>query len=150
MTATYFDDVALGQRFEAGDYLMTREEIVEFASRFDARPFHVDEKVAEASIFGGLVASGIHTFAAWNNLRLRSERGLRMLAGLGVDKLRYAAPVRPGDRLSLVGECIEKTPSESKPDRGVMRFRHDLVNQHGETVMTLELSLLVARRPEAE
>ena len=73
-----------------------------------------------------------------------------MLAGLGVDKLRYAAPVRPGDRLSLVGECIEKTPSERKPDRGVLRFRHTLVNQHGETVMTLELSLLVARRPAAD
>ena len=56
---------------------------------------------------------------------------------------------RPGRRLSLVGECIEKTPSETKPDRGVMRFRHELVNQHSETVMTLELSLLVARRPGA-
>jgi acyl dehydratase len=147
VTATYFEDIAVGERFEAGEYLMTRDEIVEFATRFDPRPFHLEEAAAEQSIFGGLVASGIHTFAAWNNLRLRSERGLHMLAGLGFDKLRYAAPVRPGDRLSLVGECFEKTPSATKPDRGVMRFRHELVNQHGETVMTVEVTLLVARRP---
>ena len=144
---TYFDDIAVGDRFEAGEYLMTRDEIIEFATRFDPSPFHMDEAAAGRSIFGGLVASGIHTFAAWNHLRLKAEQGLQMLAGLGVDRLRYEAPVRPGDRLSVRAECIEKTASASKSDRGVLRFHHVLLNQDGERVMTLELSLLVARRP---
>lgn len=147
MSDSYFDDIQLGDRIAAGDYLMSREEIVEFAAKYDPRPFHLDEEAGRRSVFGGLVASGIHTVAAWNALRVEAEQGLAMLAGLGLDELRYPVPVRPGDRLSLSAECIERTPSASKPDRGVLRFRHHLLNQDGREVMTCVVSLMVARRP---
>jgi len=143
----YFDDIEVGDVLRSGDYAVTRDEIVEFAGRYDPRPFHLDEAAGEGSLFGGLVASGIHTIAVWNRLRLDAEGGLEMLAGLGFDELRYAVPVRPGDRLSLTATCIEKTASTSKVDRGVMRFHQSLRNQADEEVMTLVVTLLVARRP---
>ena len=59
----YFEDYRTGEVFEIGDYLITREEIVDFASRYDPQPFHVDEAAARDSIFGGLIASGWMTCA---------------------------------------------------------------------------------------
>ncbi|MDP6343695.1 MAG: MaoC family dehydratase [Alphaproteobacteria bacterium] len=144
---TFFDDLEVGDRLAADGYLMTEAEIVEFGGKFDPRPIHTDPTAARQSLFGGLIASGIHTLAAWNRLRFQAEDGLAMLAGLGLDEVRYAAPVRPGDRLSLRAECIEKTPSASKPDRGIMRFRHVLTNQRGEETMSLASIMMVARRP---
>ncbi len=147
MSTRYFDDIEVGEVLKSGPYAMSRAEIVEFAGRYDPRPFHLDEAAGGRSVFGGLVASGIHTIAVWNRLRLDAEGGLEMLAGLGFDELRYAVPVRPGDRLSLTATCIEKEASSTKPDRGVMRFHQSLRNQDGEEVMTLVVTLLVARRP---
>ena len=142
----YFEELETGSTIEAAGYRVSAEEIVAFAERYDPRPFHLDERAGKRSVFGGLVASGIHTIAIWNRLRLDAEAGLAMLAGLGLDELRYLRPVRPGDRLSLRAECVEKRYSQNDPDRGIMRFRHQLVNQSGEEVMTCILTLLVAAR----
>lgn len=147
MTKRYFEDFAVGDGFEAGGYRVTGEEIVEFARRYDPVPFHTDEAAAKESVFGGLVASGIHTIAVWNRLRKDAEDGLVMLAGLGIDELRYPHPVRPDDVLSMRSEVIEISPSARKPDRAVMRFRQTVKNQDGVEVMTAVLALLVAGRP---
>ena len=145
----YYEDIAVGGSLQADGFEVTKSDIVAFGSQFDPRAIHTDEKAAQSSIFGGLVASGIHNLAAWNRLRYDAEAGLVQLAGLGLDELRYQAPVRPGDRLHLTAECIEKRRSLSNADRGIMRFRHRLLSQHDEEVMTLIVSLLVARRPDA-
>ena len=100
MAKRYFEDFTVGEGFEAGGYRMTGEEIVEFARRYDPVSFHTDEAAGRHSVFGGLVASGIHTIAVWNRLRKDAEDGLVMLVGLGLDELRYPHPVRPGDVLS--------------------------------------------------
>ena len=140
-----FDDVAVGDVFEAGPREAPGAEIVGFAERYDPRPYHVSELAGRESMFGGLVASGIHTLAMWNGLRFEAEAGLDQIAGLGLDEVRYHQPVRPGDRLSLRAECIAREPSKSKPDRGVLNFRHELSNQDGELVMSLMALMLAAR-----
>ncbi len=147
MAKRYFEDYAVGDTVEAGGYRVTSEEIVEFARRYDPVPVHVDEAAARDSMFGGLVASGIHTIAVWNRLRKDAEDGLVMLAGLGIDELRYPHPVRPDDVPSMRSEVIEISPSARKPDRAVMRFRQTVTNQDGVEVMTAVLALLVAGRP---
>lgn len=143
--AIFFDDVVLGDTLSAGPYRVEAEEIVAFASRYDPRPYHLEEEAGRQSIFGGLVASGIHTIAIWNRLRFEAEMGLAQLAGLGVDKIRYHTPVRPGDTLRLEATCSEARPSASKPDRGVLTYAHAVLNQDGEVAMTLEVRLLVAK-----
>ena len=59
-----FDELSIGQEFDFGSFRMEREEILDFARRFDPQPFHMDEEAARASIFGGLIASGLNTQAA--------------------------------------------------------------------------------------
>ena len=65
----------------------------------------------------------------------------------GHDKLRWLKPVRPGDTLRLRGEALAVTPSRSKPDRGVLKYRMTIFNQHGEDVMSMLGMQIVKRRP---
>jgi acyl dehydratase len=135
---------------ELGPYVVTREEIMEFARRYDPQPFHLDEEAGRAMHFGGLVASGWHTAAIAH--RLLIEGALKETASLGspgLDELRWLKPVRPGDALTLRIEVLELMPSRSKPDRGSIRWRFELRNQHGETVMSHRPLAMFARRPAA-
>jgi acyl dehydratase len=100
---------------------VTREDIKRFASEFDPQAYHLDEAAAERSVFKGLAASGWHTAAIAMRLSVETRPfGPHPLLGLGVDELRWLAPVRPDDLLHLEGEVVELTPSRSKP-QGISR-----------------------------
>lgn len=148
MEPAYFEDLEVGQSYSTGPYEMTREEIVDFARHWDPRDFHVDDEAAQRSAFGGLVASGAHTFAVYFRLSLQSARESRpqaVEAGLGFD-VRLPHPVRPGDSLSYRGHIIEKRDSGSHPDAGLIRTRHELLNQRGVAVLEVISTSLVRRR----
>ena len=94
----WFDDLVLGMRFKSPEKRVTREDIKRFASEFDPQAYHLDEAAAERSVFGGLVASGWHTAAIAMRLAVETRPfGPHPLLGLGVDELRWLAPVRPDD-----------------------------------------------------
>ncbi|OGA01849.1 MAG: dehydratase [Betaproteobacteria bacterium RIFCSPLOWO2_02_FULL_64_12] len=135
----YFEDFPPGMRVELAGPTLTREEIIEFAKRYDPQPFHVDEEEAKHSIFGGLVASGWHTVSLC--MRLMCDAYLLDAASLGspeVKRVQWKHPVRPGDTLKLRMEVLAAQPSRSKPDRGVVLHRWEVFNQRGECVMTLD------------
>jgi acyl dehydratase len=141
-----FDDIAVGSVMTSTrPYDITAEEIKEVAQRWDPMPFHLDEAAGEATHFGGLVASGAHTIAA--SIRLGAEEVPRTaaIAGLGIDGLRFLAPVRPGDSLSQTTQIVEASPSRSRPDAGIVRGRRSLRNQHGVEVMTYVVTWMVER-----
>lgn len=141
-----FDDIAVGSVLTSlKPYEITTEEIKEVAQRWDPMPFHLDEAAGEASHFGGLVASGAHTIAASIRLGATEVPRTAAIAGLGIDELRFLAPVRPGDRLTQTTEIVEARPSRSRPDAGVVRGRRSLRNQDGIEVMTYVVSWMVAR-----
>src|SRR6476646_2927295 len=97
-------------RFKTGEKLVTREEIKRFAAEFDPQPYHLDEAAAEQSMFRGLAASGWHTAAMAMAMRLAVETrpfGPHPLLGIGVDDLRWLAPVRPGDVILLTGRYAD-------------------------------------------
>lgn len=148
MRGTYFDDLAVGDRIHVGDWPLERDEVVEFAARWDPQPFHVDEAAARESIFGGLTASSLHLFAICTRLFFDHTPPIAVLAMLGKDAVRFPDPARVGETLRYETEVIEKRPSRSKPDRGVIRLRDRLCDAGGTEVMTQEVSLLVARRPD--
>jgi acyl dehydratase len=125
----WFDDLVLGMRFTSPEKRVTREEIKRFASEFDPQPYHLDETAAEHSVFKGLVASGWHTAAIAMRLAIEARPfGPHPLLGLGVDDLRWLAPVRPDDVIHLDGEVVELTPSRSKP-QGIARVKWTAFNQ---------------------
>jgi acyl dehydratase len=124
-----FDDYEVGEVFEFGHLDVTEADIVEFGRKYDPQPFHVDAEAARSSIFGTLVASGWHTAAM--AMRLYVDHMVppgNSLGSPGVDELRFLAPVRPGARLALRVTVVELTPSRSKPDRGLVRHRFEILD----------------------
>jgi acyl dehydratase len=143
----WFDDLVLGMRFKSPEKRVTRDDIKRFASEFDPQAYHLDEAAAERSVFGGLAASGWHTAAIAMRLAVETRPfGPHPLLGLGVDELRWLAPVRPDDVIHLEGEVVELAPSRSKP-QGVARVRWTAFNQRGEPVYTFNPIAIVPRRP---
>jgi acyl dehydratase len=144
----WFDDYKPGAVYEFGYATLTADELVDFATRFDPQPMHIDPVYAAAGPFGGLIASGWHT--AGLMMRLLADNYLSKVASLaspGVDELRWPHPVRAGDRLRLRTTIVEARESRSKPDRGVVRTKAELLNQDDEVVMSLVAVNLVAKRP---
>jgi acyl dehydratase len=144
---TYFEDLEVGQQESFGTYEVTESEIVDFAERYDPQPMHVDPEAAGESMFGGLVASGWHTAAMC--MRLLVEEYLADSAAMGspgVDDLRWHEPVRPGDELTVEAEVLETRPSESRPDRGLVRVAVGVRNGEGTLVMSMESLVFWGRR----
>jgi acyl dehydratase len=126
----YFEDYPVGAGAEYGYRVVEADEIVTFARQYDPQYFHVDPATAPDGPFGGLIASGWHTAAIM--MRLYADHFLSTVASLGgpgVDALRWLVPVRPGDQLRLRVEVLEARRSASKPDRGLIRTRTELINQ---------------------
>ena len=143
----WFDDLVLGMHFKSHDKEVTREDIKRFASEFDPQPYHLDEAAAERTPLKGLAASGWHTAAIAMRLSVEVHPfGPHPLLGLGVDDLRWLAPVRPGDVIHIEGEVIELIPSKTKP-QGVVRVKWTAFNQHGDPVYTFTPIAVVPRRP---
>ncbi|HLF50031.1 MAG TPA: MaoC family dehydratase [Methylomirabilota bacterium] len=144
----YWEDIKEGDVVELGSRTMEKDSMVAFAREFDPQPFHTDEKAAEASIWGGLIASGWLTGSVL--MRIFYDGYLKDTAGLGspgIDELRWLKPVRPGDTLTVRLTVLETAASRSKPDRGIVRSLMEVVNQHGEIVMTTKGVNFVSRRP---
>jgi len=147
MNTRYFDDFEVGERWPIdAAYEMTRDEIVSFASKWDPQPFHVDEAAAAESVYGTLTACGTHIQAVVLWLAARLPHQTAVIGALGYDEVRFLKAARLGDTLRLTIECVETRPSGSKPDRGVVRNRHILTNQDGETVFTQLTTLLISRK----
>ncbi len=147
----YFDDFAEGQVFAFGRIEVTEAELLDFARRYDPQAIHLDQEAAAAGPFGGLILSGWHTAALM--MRLFAEQVLDDASSLGspgIDELRWLKPVRPGDTLSLRVTVEEARRSRSRPDRGMVRNYVEVLNQHGETVMSLKpMNLMRCRPPPA-
>lgn len=146
----WLEDLIPGQVFHFGDYPVSREEVIEFASRYDPQPFHLDDEAAAANpLLGKLCASGMHTMAMAHLLMMRGfgEVGIRPLAGAGMDEMRLHHPVFPGDTLHVAIEITETRPIRSRNDRGLLSYLTKVVNQDGVEVMTYRSLLFMSRRP---
>jgi acyl dehydratase len=144
----YFEDYTPGAVFELGSVAIDEQAVIEFASRYDPQPMHVDPAAALHSRFGGLVASGWHTTVL--AMRLYVDHYLwapASLASPGVDEIRWLEPVRPGDHLRVRATVLETIPSRKRTDRGVVRARLEIDNQHGRQVLTAIILSIIARRP---
>src|SRR5438067_9899142 len=148
MNERYLDDLKVGERFQSGQYIVTEEEIINFAREFDPQPFHLDAAVARQTMFEGLIASGWHTAAITMRLFVQTLNFAEGAIGLGVDELRWLNPVKPGDVLQVETEIADLRLSRSKPAHGIVRFRKVTTNQRGEIVQTMTASALVLRRRE--
>lgn len=133
----------VSDRYEA----RPQREIVDFAGDWDPRFFHVDAVAAKDGAFGGIIASGIHTLAIYQRLEVASRaEPWHVIAGVGIENLRFHRPVRPGDTLAASSTL---TSCELEPDsrRGLLTFSSELVNQDAKAVMTMAISAYLHMRP---
>lgn len=143
----WFDDWSVGDSFVSDTtYVMEQGRMIEFAEEFDPQSFHTDPEAAADSVFGGLIASGWHTAAAVMRL-VADFLGPASMGAPGIDDLRWHRPVRAGDELRLTWTVVEHRQSESKPDRGIMRVRHDAHDQNGELALSMVATMMIAVRP---
>jgi acyl dehydratase len=146
----YFEDFVVGLRRELGSRSLSADQMIAFAREYDPQPFHIDAEAAAHSPFGSLIASGWQTCAV--TMRILCDSFLLDSASMGspgVDEVRWTKPVRPGDTLTVFSTVIEARASRSKPDRGVVVSSTEVVNQHGEIVMTMRGMTMLATRPGA-
>ncbi len=149
MTKIYFEDIAVGDTTTSHSRTVTKEEIIDFARKYDPQSFHIDEEAAKKSIYGGLIASGWHT--ASNLMRLLVDNATNNRAGLGspgFDDLRWVRPVRPGDSLRYESTVVETRKSASRPEMGIVRADVNLLNQNDEIVLSLKSIGMVKTRPK--
>lgn len=144
----YFEDLEVGTVSRFGSYAVTREEVIEFASKYDPQPFHLDDEAAAKTHFGRLSASGWHTCAMTmammvENLKTHRQAGL---GSPGVDNLQWKKPVYPGDMLRVESEIIEKRRSKSRPEMGIFKSRAKVFNQNDEIVLEMTSNGLIAVR----
>lgn len=144
----YFEDLEPGTTASFGQYEVTRDEVIEFAAKYDPQPFHLSDEAAAATHFGRLSASGWHTCAMVmrmlvDNLTERKQAGL---GSPGLDELRWLKPVYPGDTLRIETELLDKTPSRSRPEMGSFRSAVRAFNQHNELVATMQSIGLIRTR----
>src|SRR5947209_17532585 len=145
----YFEDLQVGAETEFGSYQVTREEVIEFARKYDPQPFHLSDEEAAKTHFGRLAASGWHTAAMVMAVIARKVVAEEQ-AGLGspgIDELRWLKPVYPGDTLHVRGRILDKRESRSKPEIGSFRTQTTVTNQNGEKVMTFTSIVLIGLRP---
>jgi acyl dehydratase len=156
--SNYFEDLETEKTIELGSHTFTREETIDFAAKYDPQPFHLDDAAAEASLFKRLSASGWHTAAVWlrhmvdarnrqaDMVRFCGERPARYGPSPGFEQLKWLKPVYAGDTIRFTTRIIEKRPSRSRPEVGLVVFQNEGFNQSGELVFSLISKIFVERR----
>ena len=147
MPPLYFEDVDVGFRFETSRRTVTEADLVAFAGvSGDFNPLHTDELFAAESIYGGRVAHGALVVSLATGLRQRTGLFDGTLMGLlEIRRWRFLLPVRIGDTIRVANEITELRET-SKPDRGIMVQRVEVINQDDAVVETGEFVLLLRRR----
>jgi acyl dehydratase len=145
----YFEDLEIGAETYFGSYEVTREEVLEFARKYDPQPFHLSDEEAAKTHFGRIAASGWHTCAMTMAVIARHvvDEEQAGLGSPGIDELRWRRPVYPGDTLHVRSKIVGKTPSRSKPEMGSFRSDTVVTNQDDQPVLTFTSIVLIRRRP---
>jgi acyl dehydratase len=149
MTFRYwFEDFKPGKVTEYGARRLEEREIIEFAREWDPQRYHVDPEAAKDTPFGGLIASGWQSCGV--AMRLMCDAYLNessCVGSPGIDEIRFLHPVRPGDTLRFRATVLESRPSRSRPERGTVTFRWELLNQKDKVVLSMTGRQLYLRRP---
>ncbi|QWG17556.1 MaoC family dehydratase [Bradyrhizobium sediminis] len=145
-----FEDFPPGHFGTFGPRHVTREEVLAFAAEFDPQPMHLDEEAASRSMLKGLSASGWHLCSI--TMRMMFDGFIGRTASLGspgVNELRWLAPLRPGDDITLDVEVAEARVSKSRPETGIVTFKAVARNATGLQLCEWISPIIVRRRDSA-
>lgn len=144
MSKRYFEDLIEGEKLDCDSVIFSRKDIINFAKKFDPQPFHTNETIAEKSIFGGLIASSLHTLSACTRVVVDAQGDMTILSGVGMHEVKMFNPVRPNDVLYVDAWWCELKQSKSKPDKAFASIKCKVSNQNGEAVIEYGYRYLLA------
>jgi acyl dehydratase len=140
----WFEDIEAGTTVDCGSTTVSEDEIIEFAEEFDPLDIHTNPKVASATQFEGVIASGYHTLCLSARLLVEKVRSKRaVVGGLGIDDVTWKRPVRPDDTLRVKTDILNTRLSESDPNKGVVHEHITVRNQHERIVLSYKNHELV-------
>jgi acyl dehydratase len=142
----YFEDLEEGDRFDLGSVTVERDGMIDFAEKYDPQYFHTDPEVAEDSMFGGLVASGLYTHCLFNRLLINDF--MSQIDNMGGNKaeLEWHAPLYPDSTITGYVEIAETRQSSSRDDRGYIHIESTVETEEGKHLMTIQSRLIVGRK----
>ena len=143
----YYEDIKINAMQVSDSYTVTASEIMAIGEQFDPLPMQIDEKFAEQTEFGGLIASGVHTIALWRKLDFKCTSDVSVVCGLGLDKIRFVRPLYANDTITCESKVMRKTPSATRDNCGILHFRHHVINQNAKIISSHTSQVLVRRRP---
>jgi len=149
-TKLYWEDFQPGAVAVYGPRLVTREEIVAFAVEFDPQPMHLDEAAASATMLGGLAASGWHTCCLL--MRMLNDGFILNSSSMGapgIEEVRWLKPLRPGTRIRVRSTVLETRPSNSRPEMGLVKMQHEVLDETDAVLTTLTSTAMMGRKPGA-
>jgi acyl dehydratase len=142
-----FEDLVVGEFRSSSARTVSQAEILDFARQWDPQWFHSDAELARQSVFGEVVASGIHVLALWRQMDHEINSDIDFVCGIGWDDLRLKRAIRAGDTIHVTSEIIALTPSSSGTDRGTALTRYAVIDQNGfEAVTFISINLVYTRK----
>jgi acyl dehydratase len=149
MAGRYFDQWAIGDRIvhEIRRTVTETDNLLFSTMTHNPQPLHLDAEAAKASEFGRILVNGTFTFALMVGLSVGDTTLGTLVANLGYDKLVHPKPVFIGDTMRAETEIAELKPSRSRPNAGIVTFKHQLINQRDEIVCQCLRSALMLRTP---
>jgi acyl dehydratase len=141
----WLEDLALDETIACGTFRLTEREIIDFAAEYDPQPFHLSIEAANASAFGGLVASSVQTIALTVGRVVRALAGVQIVGGVAWENVKLLRPIWPNRDYEVNARWVSARPSASKPDRGVAQIDIEVGDNDGPAV-TFRVTYLVKRR----
>jgi len=149
MPGKYFDEWQLGDRIvhQPSRTVTETDNLLFSAMTHNMQPLHLDAETAKASEFGQILVNSTFTFSLAVGLSIADTTVGTLVANLGFDKVVTPKPTFIGDTLTCASEVVEMRESQSRPEQGIVVFKHELTNQRGETALTMLRTVLLKKRP---
>ena len=148
MAGTFFEELEIGMEFqhEPSRTVTETDNLLFTALTLNPQPLHLDAEFAKDSIHGQILVNSIFTLGLVVGLSVGDTTLGTTLGNLGFDKTTFPNPVFIGDTITVSSRVIAKRESRTKPDRGIVTFEHQGVNQRGETVCVCERGAMMQRK----
>ncbi len=150
MPGKYFDELEVGVVIKhAYGRTVTEMDNVLFSSlTMNPQPLHLDAEFCRKTEFGRPLVNGLFTLGLAVGITVHDLTGGTLVANLGYEKVNHPRPMFHGDTLYVETEIISKRESRSRPNQGIVKFRHIGRNQHGEIVLEFERTALMLKKSE--
>jgi len=149
MPGKYFDEWTVGDRIvhQPSRTVTETDNLMFSAMTHNMQPLHLDAEYAKASEFGQILVNSCFTFSLAVGLSISDTTVGTLIANLGFDKVVTPKPTFIGDTLTCSTEIMELRESKSRPDNGIVVFKHELTNQRGEIALSCLRTVLAKKKP---